>query len=199
MNELFKNWKSKLDELEGFLDLQEDQLEEAFEKQKANLQSGLGTLKSKVEDLGESDQAKSIKAKMEALQVQLALGRAEGKEAFEAQEGKIKEGMNALCNTLKETQDSIGAKLADSGIEMDKLNEKMQANLDVLKMKYALGKADAKDMYEEQSQVLKEKLSELKSKAESFEDTLEGKWEEAEKEFGEAFGNFKNKLGKLFS
>ena len=99
MSEFIKKWKDKLDELEEKLNLQSHQVAESFEAQKAKMTSQLSDKIQSLKDTKLDEQTAGLKAKMEALQVQLALGKAESKDAFEAQKkelNKVKAELKAL-------------------------------------------------------------------------------------------------------
>ena len=85
MNRFLKNFDRELDELEVQISLGEKELEDAFEKGKTNFKSFVDEASKTVEGLGNTEAATNLRTKLDELRVQLALGRAEGKDAFEAQ------------------------------------------------------------------------------------------------------------------
>ena len=66
--------------------LGEEEIVDAFENQKAKLSGFIDTSREKVNAMAESEQATRLKTKLEELQVQLALGKAETRDAYEGAE-----------------------------------------------------------------------------------------------------------------
>ncbi len=153
-------WKSKFGEMqEQFASGKVDAVE-MFEKQKEQMRSALHTLKSNVDkatDAGE-EQIKNMKAKMEALQVQLSLGKAEGFDLFKEQKKKIEDAVEEMNKAGK----AAYHKSFDKGMEVFEHNSKaFKTGLEIVQLQYALGKMDFKDDAGRLKNELKEKMEEM--------------------------------------
>ena len=71
--------------------------------------------------------------------------------------------------------------------------------MELLRLKYTLGKADFEDALEEKRKDLKAKVQHMKAKTKSVENEEDSKWEETKEELSEAYDNFKKAIKGLFS
>lgn len=138
------------------------------------------------------EQAAMLKAKFEALQVQLALGKAEAKDLFEEQRKNILNSIHEIEVEIK-TNPSVQDQLNEFKSEM----EKFKLKLDILKLKYDLKKFDIKDEF-------KEAMAEARVSIEKISDKAEQKWDEAKKKYtsvgediDQAFKQLRKAVGKL--
>lgn len=127
-----------------------------------------------------------IKALLETIQVQLALGKAESKEAFETQRKKITKALNELEEHIKKnkTANEYYTKLL---LEIGKFRIK----LDILKMRYELNKLETRIEFEERKKDLSKKLSDIKKRLLKKEEEAEGKWEHFRDEISDAYSHLK--------
>ncbi|MFI5163875.1 MAG: hypothetical protein ACHQHP_01365 [Bacteroidia bacterium] len=132
------------------------------------------------------EKAIELKTALEILQVQLALGKAESKEVFEAQWKKISKALNELEMLIRKnkTTDEYYAKLL---MEVEKFKIKM----DILKLRYELNKLDAREEFEEKKKDFSERLSVLKKRLIRKEEEAENKWEHFRDEISDAYSHLK--------
>jgi hypothetical protein len=98
-------------------------------------------------------------ARFEALQVQLNLGIAEGKEAFNAQRLKILSALQQLEEKI------LSSPVAEPWVHLLKVEvEKFKIKLEILRLRYELGKMDATEEFEKRKSEFLDKISEMKSK-----------------------------------
>jgi len=152
-----------LEEFQVQLALGKAEAHDKYEELKKKFNRTLHTVKTKAGTTGRK-KAEDLVADIEELQVQLALGKAETKDAFETQRKKIMRAINRLESTLM-------AKAGAAEVEAnEKLNHDMHAfriKLEMLRLQYELGKLEAKDKFEERKHRLDEKLANLKSRLNS--------------------------------
>lgn len=136
---------------------------------------------AKVEVKEKSTQLKTL---LETLQVQLALGKAEGKEAFEAQRKKIDRALNEVESFLKrnKTANEYSAKVL---LELGKFRIK----LDILKLRYELNKLQARIKFNEKKKDLTKRLSDIKKRL--LNNETEVGWEHFRDEISDAYSHLK--------
>jgi len=146
---------------------------------KANLNTGI----SKVSDL---------KLKFDELQQLLAMGKVATKEAFNDQKTKIMNAIISLEEGLKQT--SIGAELYSKASNEI---QKFKIKLEILSLKFELGKMDFKEKFEEGKNEFTRTIDHLKQKFTDKESEMEKNWDQFGKEMTEAFSHFKNAFSKI--
>lgn len=109
------------------------------------------------------DKSDDLAARFEELQVQLNLGLAEGKDAFNAQREKILDAVKRLEDKINATE--LGSEVIH-GLKVE--IEKFKIKLEILRLRFELGKMDAKDEFESRKADFKDKIDELKSKFSEF-------------------------------
>lgn len=200
MDNFLKEWVKSLDDLKVELnDLDANLLPGFFEEQKTKAQDSLAEIREKV-DSRFGEEANELRAKMDHLKVQLALGKAEGRDAFEEQKGKLDHAMRDARNMANSLSDKVGTEIGD---DLHGLKQSLQAKMEIMRLKYALGKADAKDELEEVRKDLSHRVASLKAKAkkrmDENESEAEEKWDDFKDEMKEAFTHMKGAVRGLFS
>jgi|688.fasta_scaffold60510_4 hypothetical protein len=164
---------------------------EAFEKQKSHLRDAITTLKANTEkatDLTE-EQLTKLKARMEELQVQLALGKADGMDAFHEQKKKIEHAIESLKQEGKETYN----KGFEQALQMfDHNTTAFKTGLEILKLQFALGKMDAKDNAEELKAELNTKMNEMQNMMHEGQKIMTSQMQEWNKQWQDGYEKMKN-------
>lgn len=190
MKQFMESWQQRLEEMKLQFSLGKMDATEAFEKQKDQLRTTLVSLKDnmdKATDMAE-EKATELKTKMEELRVQLALGKADGMEAFEEQRKKIEHAMNDFYLTSKK---NFGTNY-EKGIELfDRQSEAFKTGLDIVKIQYSLAKMDAKDNLEEKRKELNDKIVELNNQFKDMQQTAMDNMEELNRQLRENFEKMK--------
>ena len=127
-----------------------------------------------------------LKTALEELQLQLALGKAETKEAFEEQRKKIEHALHSLEAFLRSNKTSNEYY---STLLME--TEKFRIKLDILHMHYKLNRLSKLEKLEEKKTDLSKKLSDLKNRLAKREQEAEGKWEHFREEISDAYTHLK--------
>lgn len=201
MNRYLEDWHKQLEDLEIHVDLGEEEIIEAFEKQKASFRDFLEKSKESVAELkDEGDSAwQSLQTKLDELQVQLALGKAETRDAYEEQKEKLDQALHAAQVEADSVAGKVDSQYASIASEFKTKSEGFETQLDLFRLHYALGKAEAREKWDEKKGELRETLAELRRKIDQDKETAEEKWDEFSGEMTEAFGHLKTALKGLFS
>lgn len=138
------------------------------------------------------EKAATLKAKFEALQVQLALGKAEAKDLFEEQRKKILNSIHEIEVEMKGNP-GMNERLSEFKSEIEKFKLKME----ILKLKFDLKKFDAEDKFKEAMTVAKIKINKLSDKAEEKWDERKKKYADAGQEIDLVFKHLKKAVSKL--
>ena len=109
-------WEAGATAVEAQLQQTKEQALEELEARKKRLNATLEAFKSEVAKAkGIADEKKTeIQARFEDVQVQLALGKAEARDAFEAQKEKIHHSIATLETTLDRELDAAGQSIDES-------------------------------------------------------------------------------------
>lgn len=131
-----------------------------------------------------SDEALRIKGIFEALQVQLALGKAETKEVFEEQRKKINDTLNQLEESIKSNK-TANEYYAALLMEI----KKFRIKLDILKLRFDLKAISAKQEFEDKKQDFLKELNSIKDRLHIGE--TENKWEHFQSEISKAYDHMR--------
>ena len=109
-------WEARATAVEAQLQQTKEQALEELEARKKRLNETLEGFKSEVAKAkGIADEKKTeIQARFEDLQVQLALGKAEARDAFEAQKEKIQRSIDTLETTIDHELEVAGQAIDES-------------------------------------------------------------------------------------
>lgn len=188
--------KTKVEELEVQLALGKAEAEDWLEREKKNFGTFLEKAKDAVEkadNIGK-EKKEELLTKYEELQVQLALGKAETLEAFEAQKLKIEDAMKdfqKVVHTVDDELSDIPGLLANIGTQ---LNSKFEA----FEVQFELAKAESQDILEEKKKELSNQLNELKKKLENRNYLTDDQLEGFSKDITSGLSQIKNAFSKLF-
>jgi hypothetical protein len=184
------DWQKRLEEMQMQFSLGKMDAVDAFEKQKEHYRSMLLTFKENIDKgtgLAE-EKAAEMKAKIEQLRLQLALGKAEGMDAFEEQKKKIELAMHELYVANKGTMDEAYNK---SLTMFDHNAEAFKTGLEIVKLQFSLAKMDAKETLEEKQKEISEKMVELNSQFKTIQSAAMENVDEMNKQLRDNFDKMK--------
>jgi len=161
--------------LEAQLTQTKDQALQRLEQRKQQLRDALKQVQAEVQKSGDlAAQAKAeVQAKLEHLQVQLALGKAEARETFEEQRTKI---LKALAEFESIADQKLkGAAFGSARVWEDLVGRAstLEAEFEALKGRFEIEKA-------KQQAKLEEKKQELLAKLQAYKDELKAKRQAAQ-------------------
>lgn len=132
------------------------------------------------------DRLDELRAVFETLQVQLALGKAETREAFEEQRKKILQALHAIENFLE--NNGLTAeyyKLIHNEIA------KFRIKLEILRLRYELNKMDAREEFEARKREFAIRFEKIKENLHEKEKGAEKMWDQFRQDIAEAYGDLK--------
>lgn len=185
-----KKAAAEFEELQVQANLGKAEASEKYEEWKKEFSNFMNGAKSKMHEGTDSvkNLQKELEALMDELRVQLALGKADGMDAFKAQKKKILAKIHEIENKIKNNA-TLNKIYAVFLVQM----EKFKVFLEWLEEKYEEGKSAASDKFEEGKEKLNSFINTVKSKIEEFDNE---KWSHFQDEVAEAFANFKQTFAK---
>lgn len=188
-------WKATAEELRLQLHLGSKDLSDKFEEQKKEILTWSKETRMDLEREASST-SKELRTKLEELEVQAALGKAESKEAIQEQRKKIntlvREANEASIKLLGDSKKSIREIASKAETTFDEWHTRF----DLLRLQISLGAADASDEWNEKKEDLKKSIHQLESKlGEISQDSEEG-WTHFKSEITEAWSHVKKAFSK---
>ena len=186
--------------LEAQLTQTPQQILERLEQRKQQLRDLLNQVRADVQKSQEiAEQAKTeVQAKLEHLQVQLALGKADARDTFEEQRTKILKALNEFESVAEQ-------KLKGAAFESGKVWEdlvgrtsSLEAELDALKGRFESEKAKQQVTLESKKQELLTKLVLFKDQLQAKRVVVEAKADVFETDLREGLDHIKAGFRKLF-
>ncbi|HTY22152.1 MAG TPA: hypothetical protein VMC85_03425 [Desulfomonilaceae bacterium] len=174
------------------VEVRKKKLNEALEKFKSEVAKAKGITEEK---------KKEMQAQFDDLRVQLTLGKAEAKEAFEAQRKKIQHSIATLEATVDRHLDAAGHAI-DQSLEnaADKFIAaaiEYEAEADALEAQLFVKKAEAKAQFEKKKSDLLAQINEFKTKLQGKRDIAKDKASTFEKELSAGISQIKQAFKKL--
>ncbi len=154
---LIHNAESELDELRIKIALGKMNGADMFEDLKKDLHDFFHNVTADVQTEGK-DVAESLRANVSSLQDQLALGKADAIEAYETQKLKITQAISQLEQNVHDSRSNLSSALK---IKIQNELEKFQLKMEIIQIRYELGRLDLKDNVETKKQKFKKEFDEL--------------------------------------
>jgi hypothetical protein len=197
-------WEASATAIEAQLQLSKEQAIEELEVRKKRLNETLEGFKSEiVKAKGLADERKTeIQAKFDELQVQLALGKAEARDAFEAQKKKIQRSIATLEATIDRDLDaagqSIDESLKKSAKEFIRAAIGVEVEMEFLAIQFEAKKAEARTQFEQKKGQLVAQINEYKRQLEEKKRMARDKATTFEKELSNGMSQIEQAFKKLF-
>jgi ElaB/YqjD/DUF883 family membrane-anchored ribosome-binding protein len=198
------HWEASATAFEEQLQQSEEQALAKLEAHKKNLNEALEKFKSevaKVKGITE-EKRKEMQAQFDDLQVQLALGKAEARDAFEAQRKKIQHSIATLEATMDRHLDAAGHALDDS---LDQAADKYvaakieyEAAVDALEARLFMKKLETKAQFENKKNDLLALIDKFKTQLQEKKDMSKDKAATFEKQLSAGISQIKQAFKKLY-
>lgn len=155
-------WEANATALEAQLSVSKEKAVERLEAQKRKFAEALSKFKAEIEKSQQiAEKTKStIKTQLDHLQVQLALGKAEAKDAYESQKTKIK---NAITSFVASADQEIGDVSEAVTKELIAAEDALDAELEALAAQFEMEKASQQAKFNEKKEELAAKIQRLKN------------------------------------
>jgi sugar-specific transcriptional regulator TrmB len=197
-------WEATVTAVEAQLQQTKDQALEEFEVRKKQLNEALKAFKSEVvKAKGLADGKKTeILALFEDLPVQLALGKAEVRDSFEAQKEKIRHSIATLETTIDHDLDAAGQSIDES---LERAANKfivaaigLEAEMEALEIQFKVEKAGAKTQLEHKKKELIAQINRYKSQLDEKKQMAKDKATNFESELSDGMSQIIKAFKKLF-
>ena len=193
MQKQVNKWKGDLEELNLQISLGKAEFGDEWESQKLQMREWTERAKDGLQASGKlaGDYGEKLKASVESLQVQLALGKAETRDMVEEQRRKIDQAILSVLHNLDEKKDKVKT-------TSDKIVDDMESGLlhfrnrfEHIFIQFNLGSKEARDEWENRRKGLNLKVQELKHKLGRAESVAEERWQHFKSETAEALKHLK--------
>jgi hypothetical protein len=211
VREMRESIDKKLDQWEARATAFEEQLQQTKEQALTKLEARKKTLNEAAEkfkaEIGKvkgiaEEKKKDLQAKFDDLQVQLALGKAEAKEALEAQRKKIQPLIVSLEDTVDRLLDAASHAIDEP---LEKTWEKFiaeatayEAEAEALEAQLAMKKAEAKAHFEQKKTELLAQIKGFKAQLLEKRDMAKDKAATFEKQLSDGMAQIKQAFKTLF-
>ncbi len=185
LGKLITKAETELDELRVKISLGKMNGADLFEDMKKELRESFHEISHELKT-ETKEVAESVKSNIEELQLQLALGKAEALDAYEEQKEKINKSINCIEHDIRNTKNELSY---DARLKIQNELEKFRLKMEVLQIRYELGRLDLKDNVESKKQKFKKDFDQLL-------DTLKEETSEKAEEYGENLKNAYDALRK---
>ena len=159
LGNLINKAETELDELRLKISLGKMNGADLFEDMKKDLRNSFHEITTEVQTEGK-EVAESVRANIESLQVQLALGKAEALDNYEEQKKKISDAIHQLEQNVRDSRNVLSS---NAKIKIQNELEKFRLKMEILQIRYELGRLDLKDNVETKKQKFKKEFDELLS------------------------------------
>jgi len=197
-------WEAGATAVEAQLQQTKEQALEELEARKKRLNTTLEAFKSEVAKAkGIADEKKTeIQARFEDVQVQLALGKAEARDAFEAQKEKIQHSITTLETTLDRELDAAGQSIDESlrtaANTFIAAAIGLEAEMEALEVQFEVKKAGAMAQFEHVKRELVAQIKQYKDRLQETKQMAKDKAATFENELSDGMSQIKRAFKKLF-
>ena len=207
IKELRASFDKKLDALEhqalaleAQLTQTKDQALQRLEQRKQQLRDLLKQVQADVQKSKEmAEQAKTeVQGKLEHLQVQLALGKADARDTFEEQRTKILKALNEFESIAEQKLKGAAFESGKVWEDLVGLRSTLEAELEALKDRFESEKAKQQITMESTKQELLTKLVLFKDQLKAKRDVVQAKADVLETDLREGLDQIKAGVRKLF-
>ena len=191
-------WEADATALEAQLDLNKEKAMERLEAHKQRLSEVLQKFKDEIDKL--PDLAQEIKANIQSqidhLRVQLALGKAEARDAYDSQKAKIHKAIISFKASIDREIEGLSETVMK---ELVAAENTLDAELDALAAQFELEKTKQQAGFEEKKKELAEYITRFRADLEAKRQKAGDKLAAFEEEVSPALNDLKKAFSKLFS
>lgn len=193
MSNLIDKWKSRIDNLNLQFHLGAAEAADEFENQKKNIRKWAAETSVKINKLQESGKSelKDLKVKLEELEVQASLGKADAKDVLKRQQKNLSKLLHDIEYDLERNYNSAEKKIVEFSKEADEKLQDFHTKFDLLVLQMNLGKAEAEQYWAEKKKELAVKLQEIDRKIETAKEKSEEKLDVLSQEMSDTWKRIK--------
>jgi hypothetical protein len=187
LGEIIHKAEQELDELRLKIALGKMNGSDIFEDMKKDLLHSFREISEHAET-NAGNLASEMKSKLEHLQVQLALGKAEALEVYEEQKQKLAEAIQQVENVIRDPKQVISEETRQ---RIQNELEKYRLKMEIVQIRYDLSRLDLKENLESRKLKFRKELEELAGR---IKDGAASQLEESGAKLKNAFEALKNSL-----
>lgn len=196
MKEIIRQWRGEVEHLNVQLNLGMKEARDEFETQKKVLHDWVVKSEEALSKLLDKNEEKleNVRAKLDHLKVQAALGKAETRDEIHHQRKQINSALHDLKLELNTFLGSSKDVVDDFIHSAEDTLEKVHTRMDLLHLKMYLGKKEAEKEWDSKKKELNKHLHDLHHRIDEMAEESEEKWDHFSGEMKEAWSHFRKAL-----
>lgn len=187
-----ERWEHRFETLEAQL---EETGEQAMKRVEATAEAVVDAAE-KLEDKLEPA-ADELRQSLQELRVQMALGKAESRDAFEAQSKKVNQQLHAAEHLVDQFGEDLEARAGKEVERFVQVGDKLRDELDAAELQFALGRAEARDALAKGRDELRGRIAGLRKELSEVGDEAGDRWEAFEERMGVAWSDVREAFRAL--
>ncbi len=190
------------DALEATLRHTEDHIRDRIERGKQEVHKALDALKADIDKSKQFSEAhkQKIRAEIDDLKVQIALGKAEGRDAIAAACKRFHEGARKVEAEVDSALRAMNAEMLDAAISVYvRATDKFDAELDAAEARFASAKGSADAAFDKRRQEMSQKIAEFKQRLGERKAHTSERLTHFEEELGGGFEKIREAFKDLFA
>lgn len=195
-----ERWDARLDALEAQLGETRDETLERVRAGQQRLAAISEQVEERLEDVADLSEEKALdlRTELQALRVQLALGKAETKDVFESQQARINHALSSAEAGLSVLEHRAQDRVADEVESFVRAADRLRADLDAAQVQFALAKADARDVLAERRHEFSQRLQTMRTRLRETGKEAGHKLGKLEDELAEDIAAYRESLSDFF-
>jgi nitrogenase molybdenum-iron protein alpha/beta subunit len=180
-----------LDALEAQIDRSKDRAFEVVEEREQAYRASVDRFQGKVDELTglAEDKRSAVRQKLDNLRVQLALGKADGRDAFLAKRKEFRDSVTRFEREIDGELDALDqaalSSIEDVTADLSRTADQLDAELEAAELQYELEKESVREKLAARKTAIREQFSEFKTDAARKRDKAKRSYQAAEEDFQE--------------
>ena len=188
-------WKQKAEEIRVQLNLGAKDAADKYEEEKKKVRNWIHDTDQKIRENGDRS-LNNLKVKLEELELQASLGRADARDEFEEQRKKFNQKLHEAQQAAKEASQHADSKARAIGAKASEKLKAWQTQFEIFNVQLHLGAKDAADKWNEQKGKFKNWLDNLDDQLDDFQKDGKESWENVKENIAHSWNNLKSRFSK---
>lgn len=181
-----ERWEHRLEALEAQLESTGEQAMKRVEDTAVALVDAARALEQKLEPT-----ADELRHSLEELRVQMALGKAETRDAFDAESKKVQKQLHAAEHLVDQFGDDLEARAGKETERFVRVGDRLRSELEAAELQYTLGRAEARDAVEEGRGELRDLVADARRELQETGVEAGERWQAFEDRMGVALSDLR--------
>ena len=196
-----ERWDARLDALEAQLGETRDETLERVRAGQQRLAAISEQVEERLEDVADLSEEKALdlRTELQALRVQLALGKAETRDAYQAQRRRVSHAVSQVESKLGHFEEHLEDDLADEVESFVRAADRLHVELQAAEVQFALFKAEARDALAQRRKKLEPQLRKLRGELEDVRRQASAEAGQLEKRLAAGVDEFRETMTILFA